>query len=491
MKGNGWQITAILSVITVIGLTVILCILLFKDKGVRERYAEKEQAVKDHAAAVGNLVGKYDEFKDLLVMIAGKESAAVKETAAIIIRHGAEAETELKTKMIDLEKRKTEIVKTADIGDDAASYKNTIEKLSNNLAEKRQAHRKIAEDMAKTEKDIKNAKATFEALCNSIIDQIKTIEEKRKTAQTKFDTDSKGRIKLLKESQDKQQAAQTKADREQDQYEGEIQGLAKQNKEISETNVSLTSQLDAVLNPDLSKPAGKILSIDQRSRKAVVNVGSRDGLMLRTIFSIYDPSAKGMTQQSATAEEHLLCAICKREVSLHLSKATAEVIRLLGPHQAEVKILDDILIDPVVQGDLIYSPIWKPGQFQRFVLPAGLEIPGIPAQDTVRTLKNLIETNGGIVDCWIDENTDNKEQFVQGAITEHTSFIVRNDRGGREINKPELKNVQDAVLEQVKNRAVREVRLTDLLTRFGWREYPPEADSSGDPAETFRKRSPH
>jgi hypothetical protein len=193
--------------------------------------------------------------------------------------------------------------------------------------------------------------------------------------------------------------------------------------------------------------------------------------MIRTTFSVYHSSVLGLKMHAAPAgHEAVYCDVCKREIARDFSKASVEVVQILGAHRAEVRILDDILTDPIMVGDIVHSPIWRPGQKLRFALTAGMNLPGTTIGSGTEAVRRLIEMNGGEVVCWIDENAPEGEEYLKGSIDDLTNYIVvsDNDRIAREL-APEVATAQAGLLESASYRAIKKISLGDLLSRMGWR----------------------
>ena len=99
-------------------------------------------------------------------------------------------------------------------------------------------------------------------------------------------------------------------------------------------------------------------------------------------------------------------------------KGTIEVTQILGDHLAEARIIDDSLIDPLVPGDKIYTPLWDPGHPERFAIAGKIDIDGDGRDDHER-LKNLILLSGGVVDA--DLQPDGKQT---GTMTVDTRDLI-------------------------------------------------------------------
>jgi hypothetical protein len=277
----------------------------------------------------------------------------------------------------------------------------------------------------------------------------------------------------LKEAQGQVDRSQNRLASERNRLERENVQLADANRDIRDTNVNLAAMLEDIRNPNVEHPAGKIISIDQLAGSAIINRGSADGLLVRMMFSVYHSGITGLSFRAAPVGiDPVYCDVCRREMTRDVSKASVEVMRILGPHRAEVRILDDILTDPIMVGDVIYSPIWKPGQKIRFALTAGMRLPGASVESGNEAVRRLIEMNGGVVDCWIDESVEEGDDYLQGTMSDLTNFIVINESVVRSLS-PEVSRVQQGLEESAKNRAIKAISLDDLLSRMGWRNMTP------------------
>src|SRR6476661_7145609 len=104
-----------------------------------------------------------------------------------------------------------------------------------------------------------------------------------------------------------------------------------------------------------------------------------------------------------------------------LAEPTARIeVVSLGDRMSEARILDDTPRNPIITGDVIFTPAWSPGQRVHFALAMKMDInkDGVDDYDTV---KRIIEMNGGVIDAELrpdgkrvgDINV-NTRYFVQG-----------------------------------------------------------------------------
>jgi len=83
-------------------------------------------------------------------------------------------------------------------------------------------------------------------------------------------------------------------------------------------------------------PDGQIIRSNRKSGAVWINIGQADGLRRHVTFGVVGAD-KPVRRYTPT-------------------KAHIEVVKLLGPHFAECRILDDEITDPLVPGDKIVAP---------------------------------------------------------------------------------------------------------------------------------------
>ena len=163
------------------------------------------------------------------------------------------------------------------------------------------------------------------------------------------------------------------------------------NKTLAEKQKQLTAQKFEI-------PSGEIRWVDQRTGTAWINLGRADSLQRQVTFGVYPADITDMTTGG--------------------KKASIEVTQVLGDHLAEAHVFDDKLVDPIMPGDKIYTPVWIPGEKRHFAL-AGFLDPNGEGKNDVQTVKDIIAVNGGVVDCYLDD----KGKKV-GDMTVNTRYLV-------------------------------------------------------------------
>lgn len=198
--------------------------------------------------------------------------------------------------------------------------------------------------------------------------------------------------------------------------------IAETNKELSQTKAATAAELKKMsekLTQSLSTieakaekikeltqgeptvPDGRIEWVNARDNIVFVNVGSADGLQRRVLFSVYD--------KNATSAENAV------------KKGSIEIVDIRGPHLAQARILENTNSNPIVPGDIIYTPIWHPGQTQHFAIAGFIDFDNDLVSDREK-LKDLIAYNGGIVDAEVDEKAK-----IIGQMTSSTQYLILGD----------------------------------------------------------------
>jgi hypothetical protein len=368
------------------------------------------------------------------------------------------------------------------IANDASrNYLFVLRTLGTELEKKNEEQKKLNEEYLKLQADYKNLEILNETVKEDIKkakdDAVARLANAQKgfsetIAKQKEETDVivAEKKKIEDDAQEQVKAATAKAE------SAEIEAKQSQLRSSELANV-----LEDLRRTNFERPDGKIISVSQQTGSVFVNLGSEDGLMTRMMFSVYSPSITGISFGNADPErEVVICEVCKREQSLNASKASIEIIRILGPHKAEGRILDDVLTDPIVAGDVVYTPIWKPGQKQRFALASGMRISGIgqrdsgPRQSNLKEIIRLIQANGGVVDSYLsDGDEEHKRGDIVGEITRDTTFIVLGDLNDEDNQDQTMMESQSKMLKTAEQYAVKKINLRELLSRMGWKNVTP------------------
>jgi hypothetical protein len=373
---QGLQIALIVFVIITVSLTVATFMFFSKFKESQERVKQltTENSQKDAAArsALDESTRVKGYLDPQLEKIEALEETAKKDFEA----HGkglTEAQQNYRALVAALVKdlagantRITEIT---------AHEKELTEKLAAEEAASKQAVAEYTQTIAKVTKDLEDERAKFAEFREQMNQEKGELTTKFDDTRKRFDDLSKttgdqiatltsdlGEVKKLLEAKNQQEAAQAKAN---------------------------------------EVPDGKINWVNQRTRVVWINAGSEDGLRPQTAFSVFPATAANPRESER--------------------KGKIEVTRIMDAHQAEARILEDDLSDPLMPGDRIFSPTWEPGRPEHFALAGFMDIDGDGASDRDR-IRTLITMNGGVID---EEVADDGTR--SGKMTVNTKYLVRGE----------------------------------------------------------------
>ncbi len=141
----------------------------------------------------------------------------------------------------------------------------------------------------------------------------------------------------------------------------------------------LREKLKNLTKVSFEKPDGFVRWVNSSANTVSINLGSQDGLRERTTFSVYRKDHHGVARKGA---EDI--------------KAQIEVVRVVSAHSAEARILDDDIYNPISKGDPIYTPLWSPGQQEKFAVVGRIDLDrdGLDDRDQFR---DLVSDAGGVL----------------------------------------------------------------------------------------------
>ena len=288
------------------------------------------------------------------------------------------------------------------------NYRGLVNRMAANLRKAEATNAELAAKVQELNDQLKTNGEAAQAQANQYTDQLtKTaadLENERKT----FGAD-RSRITAEKEKQ----AASFTAARTQD-----VQFLQKSKEQMAAMTGELARTeklLDDLRNKEARQqkaneyPDGKVTRVSQRSRSVWLDVGRADGLRRQTSFVVVAPEDGNPIESEP--------------------KGRIEVIKLTGAHQAEARIVEDDLSNPIMPGDNVFSVVWDAGRPEHFALAGVMDIDGDGEGDSGR-IRDLIALSGGIVDA---EVTDDGTRSGQMSI--NTKYLVL----GRTPRRPQQK----------------------------------------------------
>ncbi len=215
---------------------------------------------------------------------------------------------------------------------------------------------------------------------------------------------------------------------------------------------------------DIESPDGQVTGISERQRTVWINIGNADGLRRQTTFSVFDRDVSQVTPETSP-------------------KAKIEVVRLLGPHVAEARILEDSVSNPILRNDVIFSTAFTPGQREHFAVAGLIDIDGDGTDDLER-LRSIININGGELDAVVDAKGNRS-----GKPTYKTRFIVVGDPPAATENNTAALEAYSQLLKDAQQAGVKQISVAKFLDYVGFvgRERSVDLGRRADPND-FRAR---
>jgi uncharacterized coiled-coil DUF342 family protein len=188
---------------------------------------------------------------------------------------------------------------------------------------------------------------------NSERDKLGVISDRDEKINSKTQENSKLRSELNSTKDELAQERESR-DKERKDLNGKIVGL--------EVRIdALREKIDNMEKLSFEVADGKIRRVEHTNHTVWINLGEQDFLKPRITFSVYGQENQGVGRGAEDI------------------KGKIEVTRILGPHMAEARIIDEDLYRPIVSEDLIYTPIWSPGLIEKISLAGSIWITTVEA----------------------------------------------------------------------------------------------------------------
>ncbi len=292
-------------------------------------------------------------------------------------------------------------------------------------AQKKEFDDKVAQMQAGFDKSLADAKASYDELTASFNTQTQEVD--RLKAQTK-----EAIATAKQETADYKETA-TK---------------------FAEINADLAERIDQLSNAEFERADAQVVYADQQNKIVRLNVGTEDGIRPLTTFNVFPSDAV--------------------DVGGAKSKGSVQVVAALGPHECEARILEDEMSSPIMAGDLVYTPLWRPGEKIRYALDYNLDVNGDGRSDLDEII-GLIKLSGAEVAAHID--ADGK---VQGAIDSRVYRLVvseteivdvlKKNASLDQATKDQILQTREAFLDAAQENGVRSMTLSDFLARVGYKK---------------------
>lgn len=257
--------------------------------------------------------------------------------------------------------------------------------------------------------------------------------------------------------------------------------IKKEREDSSKAQTTLTTQLNTLTqNNNVIKdklillqtekvnrfeaPDGRVTLVNQAQRLVWINLGQKDGLQRQTTFAVFDHDENGVAQAEP--------------------KARLEVVRIVGEHLAECRILEDKAADPILQNDIIFTPAWSPGVKVHFALVGFMDI-NKDGQSDREMIRNFIQMSGGVVDAeLLDDGTRT------GSVSVNTRYMVLGEKPNERSGTRMLQEY-NFLLQEVGKYGTETINVQKLMSMMGVKPEERTVDLGTNAAKgEFKQRKP-
>lgn len=223
---------------------------------------------------------------------------------------------------------------------------------------------------------------------------------------------------------------------------------------FAEINADLAERVDQLSNAEFERADAEVVYADQANKIVRLNVGTDDGIRPLTTFNVFPADAI--------------------DVGGAKSKGSVQVVAAIGPHECEARILEDEMSSPIMAGDLVYTPLWRPGETVRYALDYNLDINGDDRSDLDEII-GLIQLAGGEVAAYLDANGKEIGSIDSGVYRlvvseEEIVDVLKKDASLDQATKDQILQTRESFLDSAKENGVRTMTLSDFLVRVGYKK---------------------
>ena len=312
-------------------------------------------------------------------------------------------------------------------------------------------------NLAERDERLRTLEAAYQNRVQEAMDSQKGSETELQTNIRRMEDDIARKDEELAGIRKAFETAQVETETIRDSFEQYRSRMEKEYAKVEKLAEDRGFELNEAKKVSFEREDGVIRSTSPLDNTVTINLGELDGLPEQTTFSVYKRNNSGI----ARGVEDI--------------KGAIEVTRILGPHQAEARILEQDKYDPISKGDLVYSPVWEAGRTEYFAFVGLLDIDG-DGRDDRQLLERIIQNQGGKVEFFVDENGNRVPEGAE--IESRTKFLVLGDTPNLSrvpVGDPAREGVMAvrAAEEQLRKEALREgkrvLSLGDFLSFLGYR----------------------
>lgn len=240
------------------------------------------------------------------------------------------------------------------------------------------------------------------------------------------------------------------------QAEGAVEELKKEITEWKKRYNDAKDTVNELQDESFDVPDGKITSVSQASQSVYINLGRADYLQPQTEFGVYPADLPNLPEP--TGEE----TAGKPSSAAEQRKGTIEVVEVLSDHLSRARIMDSEVSNPILPGDQIYTPLWKPGERLKIALTPWIDVDNDAKSDMDEIIR-LVMTSGAEVAAYLDDRGN-----MHGELTADVRYLVTGRRPTGHAAEVLNEKITAMEREAVRLR-IREMPLHELLARIGYR----------------------
>ena len=336
----------------------------------------------------------------------------------------------------------------------AKTYEDAVAQLAANLKQKNEELKTAQEAVAKAQADLaaeQKAKSDQKAQFDKTVgDMQKSFDDNLAAAKASYDELT---AKFNKQTQEVA-AVKTQAHTAIETAKQETADYKESATKIAEINADLAKRIDQLSNAEFERADAEVIYADQANKVVRLNVGTDDGVRPLTTFNVFPSDAIDVGGAKA--------------------KGSVQVVAAIGPHECEARILEDEMSSPIMPGDLVYTPLWRPGESIRYALDYNLDINGDDRSDLDEIIA-LIQLAGGEVAAYLDANGKEVGSIDSGVYRLVVSEaeivdVLKKDASLDQATKDQILQTRENFLDSAKENGVRTMTLSDFLVRVGYKK---------------------
>lgn len=318
---------------------------------------------------------------------------------------------------------------------------------------------------------------------------LKKSTEDYTAARNTFDESQRTTVKASADAQSIYVAANAKSKKDLENKQAEFDAVSSSlaaERRVKDQFAGQVKELQSVQGVNIDNPDATIIWINQKQRLVWIDRGFDDGLGRQMSFAVYSQNTASLFKQVERMRKE---GTGMEKVKKLESKGRIEVVRVTGPHQAECRILEDKVSDPILPGDWVHSPAWSPGQRLHFALVGFMDIDGDQQSDR-ETIKHIITMNGGVIDTEVMDTGLRDE----GKMSVNTRYVVMGDSSGKGNlaikDLDQYEKTRTAFFNEMTQFAVEKISVQQLLDMMGWKPEEKTTGLGGVMDSGFTKRTP-